>query len=151
MFSPKQSRWPLFFTFLTTLTHHLSMGKFSEKKKSTLVPSESWNRDKLCMCKSRKCNRSSSIVGIWIAWHFYTKPCAHSWRQSLLSVHLPFSGGWPINKDSRVLGNNIKQTDCKKCYLRWEGIDEGHWLKFDTQISLVTLTQRYRTEYLTTP
>ena len=33
MFSPKQSRWPPnFFTFLTSLTHHLSMVKFSEKK-----------------------------------------------------------------------------------------------------------------------
>ena len=33
MFSPKRSRWPpIFFTFLTSLTHHLSMIKFSEKK-----------------------------------------------------------------------------------------------------------------------
>ena len=32
MFFPKQSRWsPIFFTFLTSLTHHLSMVKFSEK------------------------------------------------------------------------------------------------------------------------
>ena len=33
MFSPKRSRWPLnFFTFLTSLAHHLSMVTFSEKK-----------------------------------------------------------------------------------------------------------------------
>ena len=32
MFSPKRSRWPpIFFTFLTSLIHHLSMVKFSEK------------------------------------------------------------------------------------------------------------------------
>ena len=32
MFFPKRSRWPpIFFTFLTSLTHHLSMVKFSEK------------------------------------------------------------------------------------------------------------------------
>ena len=32
MFSPKWSRWPrIFFAFLTSLTHHLSMLKFSEK------------------------------------------------------------------------------------------------------------------------
>ena len=33
MFSPKRSRWPPhFFTFLTSLTHHPSMKKFSEKQ-----------------------------------------------------------------------------------------------------------------------
>ena len=33
MIFPKRSRWPpIFFTFLTSLTHHLSMVKFSEKK-----------------------------------------------------------------------------------------------------------------------